>query len=155
MSTFASTIKTGNDLNINQLISELQSSLPARISSNSSTAGGNMSSTTFATLGTVSVAVQSNELLVFYSYGLFSAEAQQDDRIEIRQTINGVETATARMFDHITSAGGTILTLQCLSFGKDLSGTIAFTLQWRNVSGARKINWANWYSYVVQLKRRS
>lgn len=155
MSAFASAIQSGSSLNVTQLLSELNSSLPVRKTSASSASLVSTTATNLSPTSLISQAVSlaADELAVFITTTTLSC-GTIDDRIVTNHQINSVDQNNYCVFQgYKASTAGNTGSVTQISWAQDLSGTITFAQTWGR-EGSGTIYSLRRDLFVLQFKRR-
>lgn len=156
MSTYdGSIIKVGNTLNLEQLVTELTSSLPCKPYTGSGGATS-VASSTFSTCASVSVSCSLDE--IYFVIGELNYSVSDGNAsvgaIGLYRDSTVITTHTYKLVSADSSTGGERSSASIGTWVENISGTISFALKFARQSGSGTIYSAASEVRVLQLKKR-
>lgn len=150
----ASGIKSGNTLNLEQLITELGSKLPCAPGNN--TAGAlSSASSTYVTAASKTLAVTTDDVIVVAGMINFSI-SDGASTLGAARLYQDTTLITADYFlaDTTSSSGGARNSTTLVYYAENLSGSVAFSLKFARFSGAGTVYTVSSQVSVYQFKKR-
>lgn len=156
MSTYsASIIKSGTTLDLNQLITELTSEIPAGWQEATTSSVNSNATTSASTHFSITRTVDVDEVILFISTVQYSCSTASTTVLFNHR--NGATTKTPDVIgqDTITGTGGSQGTVTMISVWSDLSGSQTFDVRFARYAGAGTAYAGLARAHLVCLKRRS
>lgn len=157
MSVFSSTVKSGNTLNLAQLVQELQGELPGRPFSSQIDSVTNMNSTTYAARDTISVTTEADDVALVITTMSVSVNTANDG-VSAYHEVDGVAQNNYGFYYAATPLGtsgdkGMITLIDMIT---DKAGTYNLKVMWNKTAGSvgpvysRTVN-----TQVIVFKKRT
>lgn len=154
MSTFASSVKSGTTLDVDQLVTELQSKLTIAWKEATQGSVNSTTGTSLTTHFTLTETVEADELLVFVSQTQVSV-GTAGTRLLVNHRVNGASpTPDIIIQDATTGTGGNQATAVCVTVHKDLTGSQTFDVQFARYGGSGTVYAGAARAHLLRLKRR-
>lgn len=149
-----SVIKSGNTLNLEQLITELGSKLPC-FAGNASAAALSSASASYVTAASKTISVATDDLIVVAGMMNFSISDGAATIGAMRLYADAANlTNDYFLTDSASNTGGNRSGHTLVWYGENLSGSVAFSVKFARFSGAGTVYTVNSQVAVFQFKKR-
>lgn len=157
MSTFdASVIKSGNNLNIAQLITSLGSVALAVHTAASTSLTSSTSSTYAALVSKTITGVSADDVVIMLGYCSFSSSDGASSKGQLAMYANGSKVGQDFIMSHASSSssGDAVSFAIAGQYSENLSGNIAYDLRFARRSGSGTIYSASAELWLIQAKKK-